>query len=200
MKTSVVLMILIGLISVQAAECQTRFAIGVRGGVVADYDNPEFNLPDKLDIDQLTMVGGHVQFARFPIFTLEFAVESRTRSEEMTVLGSKISAEVRDLMIAANLKYKFKVPVVTPYIGGGIASHSLDYEYRAAIAWTNPGNVISVPDNGSRFGVHGIAGVGLGFTSSPIEFFVEGRIGRIEGDDESSKYKAVYGGVTLRLL
>jgi len=200
MKKTFMIAVLAVMLVPHYTDCQTRFGIGVRGGIVADYDNPEFSLPHKLDIDQLTVVGGHVQFGGFPIFTLELAVESRTRTEEMTFLGAKTSAEVKDLMIAANLKYLFRIPVITPYIGGGIASHNLNYEYNAAVEWLNPEGAIHIPDDGSRFGVHGIAGVALGFAASPIELFIEGRIGRIEGDEESAKYKAVYGGVTLRLL
>lgn len=184
----------------QHALCQSRIAIGVRGGIVTDYDNPELVLPHKFDLKQLTMVGGHIQLGVFPVVTLELAVESNRRSDELTAFGEKVSAEIRDLTIAANIKYKFRVPVITPYIGGGVASHRLDYQFNSHLDYDALHELVEIPKSGGRFGMHGLAGIAAGFATSPVELFVEGRIGRIEGDDDSAHYTAVYGGITLRLL
>lgn len=178
----------------------TGMGLGVRAGVVANYDNPDLSFEEawQMDIDQLSMIGGHFRIASLPVFTYEVIAEYNWHKKDYPVRGTTVSVKVRDFMLGLNLKYMLRIPVVTPYIGGGIASHQMTYEFEPSL-----GSVIGdaiIPDDGPRFGVHGLAGVTLGFPTSPIEFFVEGRMGKISGDKESTTYSAVYGGVTLKLL
>ncbi len=180
----------------------TGMGLGVRAGVVANYDNPDLSFEEarQMDIDQLSMVGGHFRISSLPVFTYEVIAEYNWHKKDYSVLGTDVSVKVRDFMLGLNLKYMFRIPVVTPYIGGGIASHQMTYEFEPSLGSIIGGATVIIPDDGPRFGVHGLAGVMLGFPTSPIEFFVEGRMGKISGDNESTTYSAVYGGVTLKLL
>jgi hypothetical protein len=175
---------------------------GVRGGVVSNYDNPElaFEEAKSIDIDQLTMVGGHFRISSLPVFTYEVFIEHSWHSEDFKVLGTSVSTKVRDFAIGANIKYAFKVPVITPYVGGGIASHQMTYEFDPSLGSILNGVNVVVPEDGPQLGIHGLGGVAFSVPASPLEFFLEGRIGRISGDEESANYSSIYGGVTLKLL
>jgi len=180
----------------------TGLGLGVRAGVVANYDNPELSFEEasNMDINQLSMIGGHMRIASLPIFTYEVIAEYSWHNEDYKVLGVNVSTKVRDFLLGANVKYVFRIPVVKPYVGGGIATHQMTYEFDPPLGSILDGPGVVIPEGGPKFGVHGLAGVTLGIPTSPLEFFVEGRIGRISGDDESTRYSAVYGGVTLKLL
>jgi hypothetical protein len=182
------------------AHALTGIGVGVRAGVIADYDNPElaFENAKSIRIDDLSMFGGHIRFSRFPIFTLEIAAERSWRDEDFHVKGLKLNTEVEDFMIAANLKYIFKIPVLKPYLGGGIGWHQIVYKFGPAGVLDDV--TIVIPEDGLRIGVHGLAGVAFSLPASPLEIFVEGRIGTISGENETTKYSAIYGGVTFLLL
>jgi hypothetical protein len=180
----------------------TGLGIGARAGVIANYDNPELSFEEakSIDVDQLSMIGGHARISSLPVFTYEVVAEYSWHSEEFPVAGTDISVKVRDFMLGANLKYVFKIPGFAPYVGGGVATHQMTYEFDPSLGSVLNGANVIIPDDGPRFGIHGLAGLKLGLPASPLEFFVEGRIGRISGEDESANYSAVYGGVTLKLL
>ncbi len=181
----------------------TGLGLGARGGIYTTYNNDdlEFEGYEVIDVDQLSMIGGHFKISTLPIFTFELVGEYSWKSEDFEIqaggVNRTVSVEVRDFMIGVNAKYEFGTPVFTPYIGGGLATHQLSYE----VALNIPGvDNLVVPDDGPQFGMHALAGVKLGLPASPIEFFVEGRAGRISGDDGSTTFTMIYGGVTLSLL
>lgn len=186
----------------------TGLGLGARGGIYTTYNNDdlEFEGYDVIDIDQLSMIGGHFKISTLPIFTFELVGEYSWKSEDFTIgagtINETVTVEVRDFMVGVNAKYEFGLPAFTPYVGGGLGTHYLTYEISdLPIAWVPQGGErLIAPDDGSRFGMHALAGVKLGLPASPIEFFVEGRAGRISGDDGSTTFTMVYGGVTLSLL
>jgi hypothetical protein len=47
----------------------TGMGLGVRAGVVANYDNPDLSFEEarQMDIDQLSMVGGHFRISSLPV-------------------------------------------------------------------------------------------------------------------------------------
>ncbi len=202
MRTTTFLLALALVLLAADAYALTGIGVGVRAGVIADYDNPElaFENGKSIGIDDLSMFGGHIRFSRFPIFTLEVAAERSWRDEQLSVEGwkKKLNVEVEDFMIAANLKYIFKIPVLKPYLGGGIGWHQIVYKFGPAGVLDDV--TIVIPEDGQRIGVHGLAGVAFSLPASPLEIFVEGRIGTISGENETTKYSAIYGGVTLKLL
>ena len=180
----------------------TGIGLGVRAGVVANYDNPDlsFDKAKNMDIDKLSMFGGHFRIASLPVFTYEVIAEYNWHSKDYSVLGVTVTADVKDFTLGANIKYMIDIPVINPYIGGGIASHQMTYEFEPSLGSVIGAGPVVIPDDGPRFGVHGLAGVMLDIPTSPLELFIEGRMGKISGDDESTTYSAVYGGITLKLL
>jgi len=196
---SVICMVL--LVSSQALAL-TGMGLGVRAGVVANYDNPDLSFEEakNMDVDKLSMIGGHFRITSLPVFTYEVIAEYNWHSKDYTVLGVKVAADVKDFTLGANIKYMFKFPIVKPYIGGGIATHQMTYEFKPSLESVIGDTQIVIPDDGPRFGVHGLAGVLLDLSVSPLEFFLEGRMGKITGDKESTTYSAIYGGITLKLL
>ena len=196
---SVVCMII--LMSSQALAL-TGIGLGVRAGAVANYDNPDLSFEEakNMDVDKLSMFGGHFRISSLPVFTYEVIAEYNWHSKDYMVLGTKVSVDVKNFTLGANIKYMFDIPVLNPYIGGGIASHQMTYEFKPSLESVIGAGPVIIPDDGPRFGVHGLAGVMLNIPTSPLELFIEGRMGKISGDDESTTYSAIYGGVTLKLL
>jgi len=186
----------------------TGLGMGVRGGMYTSYNNEdlEFDSFDVVDIDQLTMFGGHLRITTLPIFTFELVGEYSWKSENFTIdvggLRESVEVKVRDFMVGLNAKYEFDIPALTPYVGGGLATHQLTYEISDLPSGFVPfgGQSLIAPEDGPQFGMHALAGVKLGVPASPIEFFAEGRIGRITGDDGATTYTMIYGGVTLSIL
>lgn len=180
----------------------TGLGIGARGGIVANYDNPELSFEQirVIDINELTMIGVHARITSLPVFTYEVVAEYSWTTEEYRVLGYDLSVKVRDFMVGGNVKYMLKTPLLAPYVGGGIATHQMTYEFEPSLGGILGTPDIMVPSDGPKFGIHGLGGVSLNLPASPLEFFIEGRFGKISGEDESANYSSVYAGVTLKFL
>jgi hypothetical protein len=178
----------------------TGLGFGVRAGVVSQYDNPEIVVEDAIraTADNMSMVGVHIRLSRLSIFTLEFVADRSWWNEKYELRESRLSAEVEDIMLAINLKYVIRTPLLRPYLGGGMARHQIIYNFGPAPIVEDIGLVI--PDDGARWGVHAIIGVTLQSKTSPIEPFIEGRLGTISDENGSTEYSAIYGGITFKLL
>lgn len=199
-RSTLILTLFLILVMSPASFGLSGIGIGARAGVVGNYDNPDlvFEQAKDIDVNNLAMFGGHIRISSLPVFTYELAAEYSWRQEDYTVLGKGISLKVRDFMVSANVKYLIEIPVLTPYFGGGIATHQMTYEFDPPLGSIVGDVGLVIPSGGPKFGIHGLAGVAFGLPTSPIELFVEGRIGKITGDEESTNYSAVYGGVTLK--
>ena len=85
-----------------------------------------------------------------------------------------------------------------PYVGGGIGWHQIVYKF-GPVGVLDDVNLM-IPEDGQRIGVHALAGIAFSLPAAPLEIFLEGRIGTISGEDKTTKYSAVYGGITFLLL
>lgn len=174
----------------------TGLGFGIRGGIVAGLEN------DRLDdfikgIDStsalsknMTMIGGHLKIGTLPIIDFELALEYAWKKKEIT---PDVDFTISDLGVIGSAKYHLGLPVIKPYVGAGLGLHRMVYKLEGY------GGSLVVPDNESKLGYHGLAGVKIQPPMSPVEFFVEGRYTYITTENKSTKYSAIYAGGTFNL-
>ena len=182
----------------------TGLGFGVRGGMIRDYKNDNLNLIPTQDQDwlkEMPMVGAHLKIGTLRIIHLEASVEYAWKKKEIVVKdptgGSLAKADfsVNDLSLNATAKHLFSVPVLKPYLGGGVGIHKLAYgisveDYPAPIA---------IPEDQNKMGFHVVGGILLSFPASPIELFAEARHTSIQTEGESTRYTTILGGLTFNL-
>jgi len=201
-RVIIILAVALMLFAAERAEAFTGIGIGARGGAYTHYDNGdlEFEGYPIIEIDQLSMFGGHIRISTLPIFTYELVAEYSWKSDDYVLeTGHTATLKIRDFMLGGNVKYKFKIPTLRPYIGGGLGLHQLTYELEVQGGGAD-GFSIAMPDDGPRMGFHALAGLELGIPTSPLEFFLEGRVGRIAGSDKRTNFTMIYGGITLKMF
>jgi len=196
MKRITVLAAILFLIPATTSYAITGLGFGIRGGIVAGLEN------DRLDdlikgIDStsalsknMTMIGGHLKIGTLPIIDFELALEYAWKKKEIT---SDVDFTISDLGVIGSAKYHLGFPVIKPYVGAGLGLHRMVYKLEGY------GGSLVVPDNESKLGYHGLAGVKIQPPMSPVEFFVEGRYTYITTENKSTKYSAIYAGGTFNL-
>jgi hypothetical protein len=169
--------------------------LGVRAGVVSNYDNPK--LGDF--IEEMNMLGAHLKIGALPIIDLEISGEYFWKTEDISVeLGSDtISGEfkVRDYSLNGTAKYVFSTPVVKPYIGAGGGLHIITYSFSKEEYF----NELGITDAQTKPGYHFNAGLLLNVPVFPLEAFVEGRYTSIQTEKKATGFFTWMLGVTLNL-
>jgi len=195
------LTVLIALFLVSQAYALTGLGIGIRGGMIRNYNNESIKTllkesPDELK--DLNMLGGHLKIGTLPMIDLEVSAEYSWKKKDVKIDigGTPYNAVLKteDYSLNASAKYLFPVPVVKPYLGGGVGIHHLVYKLSLA-----EGVDLVVPDNTSRFGWHLLGGAVLKLAPLPFEIFAEGRYTSILTPDKSSSYVTYLAGITMNL-
>ena len=200
---------LIGLTSVlilllfSSSHALTGLGIGVRAGMIQNYDNPGLDaFPASLSLEKMPVLGAHFKIGTLPLIDFELSAEYAWKKKEVVVsIGTdslKGDFTVSDFSLNATAKYHLSVPVFKPYLGAGAGFHRLVYKLDVE----GLGEQIVLPDNESRLGLHAVAGVALKAALLPVEVFIEGRYTHIktrqeELDTSSTNYSSIMGGITL---
>jgi opacity protein-like surface antigen len=176
----------------------TGLGIGVRGGLIQNYKNPNLNsLPTEKDfLKEMPLAGIHLKIGTLPIIDLEASLEYAWKKKEIILEDKvKIKADltVNDFSFNATAKYAFSVPVVKPYVGLGVGYHRMVYK----ISVENYAGYF--PDDENTLGFHGVGGVLLKFPVLPFEFFGEGRYTIVQTKNEATKFTTILAGVTFNL-
>jgi opacity protein-like surface antigen len=174
----------------------TGLGIGVRGGLIQNYENPSLNsFTGQEDfLKEMPLAGIHLKIGTLPIIDLEASLEYAWKEKEI-VLEDRPKADltVSDFSFNATAKYVFSVPAVTPYAGMGAGFHRMVYK----ISIENYQGYF--PDNENRLGFHGVGGVLLKFPVFPFELFGEGRYTIIQTKNKTTKYTTILAGLTYNL-
>jgi opacity protein-like surface antigen len=193
-------LVLLGLLVLFASPVYaiTGVGIGVRGGLVQNYDNPGIDeSPIGLDLKEMPMLGGHVVIGFIPLLEVEGSAEMAWKKKEFTYGTIKAEFTVRDFSLNVTAKYKFNlVPAVKPYIGAGLGWHWLGYSV------SGDGMAVTTPLDENRLGYHGVAGISLRIPALPFELFGEYRYTHImtkqgELDTEGTNFSTILGGITF---
>ena len=174
----------------------TGLGIGVRGGLIQNYKNPNLNsLPTQKDfLKKMPLAGIHLKIGTLPIIDLEASLEYAWKKKEI-ILEDTINVDltVNDFSFNATAKYIFSVPTVKPYVGLGAGYHRMVYK----ISVENYEGYF--PDDESTLGFHGVGGLLLKFPVLPFEFFGEGRYTIVQTKNEATKYTTILAGLTFNL-
>ena len=180
----------------------TGLGLGVRAGVVSNYDNPGLdNLPTlKRDwIKDMNMLGAHLKIGTLPIIDLEVSAEYFWRTEDISIeLGADtIGGEfkVEDYSVNATAKYVFSTPVIKPYVGAGGGLHIVNYKFSEDEYFGE----LNIPDTQTKPSYHFNAGVLLDVPAFPLDIFAEGRYTSIQTKDKATGFFTWMLGVTLNL-
>ncbi len=182
----------------------TGLGIGVRGGIIQNYNNPGLDaFSSSLSLDKMPFFGAHLKIGTLPLVDLELSAEYAWKKKEVSVFMGIASLKgdftVSDFSLNATAKYHLlSIPVFRPYVGAGAGFHHLIYRLDIE-GMLEP---IIVPENESRLGLHAVAGIALKSAVLPFEVFAELRYTHIktrqeEWDTSSTHYSSIMGGITM---
>ncbi|HEX9916549.1 MAG TPA: outer membrane beta-barrel protein [candidate division Zixibacteria bacterium] len=186
----------------------TGLGLGVRAGIVSNYDNPTldelFDAPFVLKgkkIEDMNMLGAHLKIGTLPIIDLEISGEYFWKTEEFSfefvdyqnpsgVDTANGEFKIEDYSVNVTAKYVFPTSTIKPYVGGGGGLHIIKY--------SNPGPGPFF-ENQSKPSYHACGGVLLDVPVLPLEVFLEGRYTSIQTEKKATGFFTWMVGVTLNL-
>jgi hypothetical protein len=178
------------------AQAITGLGIGLKAGVVSDYENPNLKLED-FEFDNLKYFGGFVVW-HSPYLAFEVGAEYYWDQVELDILGERREVEARDFFVGVTGKYHFAFPVIKPFLGAGIAAHNFTFEYQGPLGEFEDVTMV-VPDDETYLGFHLVVGAKLTAPILPVDIFVEGKIGRVNTDPDDTEFTVFCGGIILNL-
>jgi hypothetical protein len=187
------------LVCVGSANALTGIEIGIRTGVLSGYNQPSLNI-GTYDLNRLNMVGGQIYFSRLPMVDIIVAGEYCWRTQNYDIAGENLQLKLHNFAVTASVVYPFKqLPIVTPYVGAGVGSYSLSYDYFVPMSLSLSDNGVSIPGTSTYMGYHGVLGAKVNVPAFPVGMFLEGRLNRINTPGDDIKYNTFAGGVFLAL-
>ncbi|MFH2055613.1 MAG: hypothetical protein ABIJ61_06630 [bacterium] len=186
--------LLVGLWS--AAEAASGLGIGLKGGVVTDFDDPNLKLSD-FEFDNLKYFGGFLKWGS-PNFDLELGAEYYWDKSQLSIVGETHDAEVKDFFVGLTGKYYFPFPLIKPFFGAGVAVHDFTYKYSGPLGEFDEVELV-IPDDEAYFGYHLVVGAKLAAAVLPFDLFIEGKMGRVSTDPEATEFTLVSFGLVFKL-
>lgn len=172
--------------------------IGVKGGLIDNYNQPDLALGD-YDINRLNLLGGQLYVSRLPVVDIIVAADYSWRNEQYDIAGLPFEFKLRDLAITASVVYPLSLSFVSAYAGVGIGSHSISYEYIKPLALSLADNGIAVPETSSYLGYHGLIGAKVSLPALPFGVFVEGRYAKVNTSGDGITFNVWSGGIFFAL-
>jgi opacity protein-like surface antigen len=172
--------------------------LGVHGGIISGYDNPvledsilsqfaSFDMPEKM-----TDIGAHLNIGTFKVIEFDINIDYAWKKQEIV---SGIDLRFSDFSISASIRKSIALAAFKPYIGVGVGQHWMAY----SIEFGNQIIGVVLPEDESKVGYHFKAGVNLDFPVFPLTPYGEWRYNIIQTAGESTKYTAIFVGITLDL-
>ena len=193
--TVIALMMLSALFTVPS-RAATSLGLGLKGGVVTDYDDPNLKLSD-FEFDNLKYFGGFLKWGS-TYFDLELGAEYYWDKTDIEIVGETRNVEVKDFFAGLTGKYYFDFPLLKPFFGAGVAVHDFTYKYSGPLGQFDEVELV-IPDNKAYFGYHLVVGAKLAATMLPVDLFLEGKIGKVDTDPEATEYTVVAIGLIFKL-
>lgn len=178
------------------AKAVTGVGIGAKLGQVTDYEDPELNI-EGASFEDFPYWGAFVKFGQLgsmTAFDLELGVDWWSDDQNFDLLDQTAKVEVNDLSGHITGKVYLPIPVIRPFLGGGIAAHRISYDFTSDVG--NDEVDINIPGDDTFFGYHAVAGAKLELGTFPVQPFVEGKISRINTDPRT-EMTIISGGLIL---
>ena len=173
-------------------------SIGVRGGWVNNYEQAGLSLGD-YKADQMNLFGAQVRFASLPMVNLIVFGDYAWKNKDYDFAGQNFQLKMHDLSFGASLVYPLKLKVVSPFVGGGVSSHNLSFDYVKPLALSLDDEGISVPESMTRLGYHLVGGVNINLPAFPIGFSAEYRWNWIDTPGEVTDFTSLVLGLNYNL-
>jgi len=172
--------------------------IGLKTGIIDNYSQSQLSLGGN-DINRLNMVGGQISFSRLPMIDVIVAGDYSWSNQNYNIAGYDLDFKLRDFAVTASAVYPVNLPVVSPYIGGGIGTHSLSYEYIRPLSLSLADNGVEIPETSTYFGYHGLLGAKVNIPAFPLGLFMEARFNRVNSPGDDISFSSYSGGIFLAL-
>jgi opacity protein-like surface antigen len=174
----------------------TGLGLGVKGGVVSNYKNPNLKL-STYKLSKLKYFAGFVKFGGSG-FNLEIGAEYYWDKKKLPLLGQLHEVQAKDFFLTATGKFFLNFPIVRPFIGAGVGAHHFTYTYSGVLdEYQNV--TITIPGNKTYFGYHIVVGAQLAIAILPFDLFVEGKIGRVNTSGDPTDFTVFCGGIVFNL-
>ncbi len=173
-------------------------SLGVKGGVVRNYEQAGLTVGD-FNANKMNLAGAQVRITTIPMIDLILSGDYAWKKNSYSFAGQNFDLKMRDMSFNATLVHAFKIPIISPYVGAGIGSHHLSFDYINPYDLSLSGNGITVPGTETRTGYHLVGGVTLGIPAYPIGFGIEYRLNWIDTPGEMTKYHSLTFGINLNL-
>lgn len=172
--------------------------IGIKGGIIDNYSQSGLSVGE-YDINRLNLIGGQLYFSGLPVIDMIISGDYSWRKETYSFAGQSFEFKMRDFAVTASIVYPFRVAFVTPYLGGGVGTHSFSYEYIKPVSLSLADNGVAIPETSTFFGYHGIAGAKINLPAFPLGFFVEGRFNGVNAAGDDISFNSYSAGIFLSL-
>lgn len=192
----ILLALLMCLLLAPSAQALSGLGLGVKGGVVTDFDDPNLKLSD-FEFDNLKYFGGFLTWGS-QYFNLELGAEYYWDKSQLLIVGESYDAEVKDFFVGLTGKFNFDFPLIKPFFGAGVAVHDFTYKYSGPLGEFDEVELV-VPDDEAYFGYHLVVGAKLAAKVMPFDLFIEGKMGRVNTDPEDTEFTLVSFGLIFKL-
>lgn len=150
--------------------------LGVKGGIASSSDIDE----------NMTHIGADLRFG-LPMIEVIVSGEYSWKNTEMTLgLGTDVEAKNSMISGTASAVYSFALPVITPYAGGGVGSHTMIYDVTGLDKVTE-----------TKMGYHFLGGVKFGAPTLPVKLYAEYRHYWVPYDEGTAKYYTLAAGIII---
>lgn len=192
------LMLLVLLCFAAPSFALTGISLGIRGGMVTNYDQEALALPGA-DLEEMNLVGGQLKISTLPLFDVLLAGEYAWKNQSQVYGGDVFELKRHDWVFSATALYPIKLQVISPFLGGGLSSHSLGYDYTRPLSLSLEDNNISVPEADNRLGYHLVGGAEIAPPAFPLTFTAEYRLNWIDTPVEVTKYNSITVSANFKL-
>jgi hypothetical protein len=182
-----------------AGRAITGASFGLKGGIGTSVDLAGVRIPGA-GISQMKAVGVQARLTSLPLVDLVFSADYFWKKIDIDLSGfvtlplpPEAQYKISDLALTASIVYRFDKRLLKPYLGGGLATHILTYDFDEYIASRVPG--LEVPRDQNRVGYHIILGVDLNVPAFPLCLFGEFRANWIETDTGTSDFNSLMAGI-----
>jgi opacity protein-like surface antigen len=176
----------------------TGISLGVKGGMVSNYEQSGLSVGN-FETDKMNLVGAQIRISTFPVLDLILSGDYAWKNKEYDFSGQSFELKMHDLSFNASLVYPIKFKVVSPYLGGGLGTHHLSFDYLKPLSLSLAESDITVPASENRMGYHLVGGLNIGLPAFPFGINGEFRMNWIDTPGQVTKYNSISVGLSYNL-
>lgn len=193
--------ILCGLLSfflIGIVQAGSGVELGFKFGQVADYNQPGLKLANE-DIKNLDYFGGQFYVTKLPVVDMIVSADYCWQTQTINISDEKFDFRMRDMAIGLSIVLPVEISSLRLYAGGGVASHTLAFEYTRPTTLSLAANGVIIPETSTYFGYQLIAGIRTAPVMGSVGVFAEGRYDRSNAPGGEIEYKSISAGIFLAL-